>query len=175
MPYHYWDLQPGAVGEEFYDLCIDLVVSTTSFIYYFYYAAAFGVIIAFINIALTLIVHFGHPLMRYKNVTDDGVSAMITLCLAIYINTCVPILVVNMDLSDQSWVKSMSNRFTFSIAGIDYSSDILFNGSYTDTSREWMNQISTSLVSTFVIQWFFSVVFSLIKVPVFYCRRSCKK
>jgi hypothetical protein len=113
-------------------------VSTTQFTFYFYYAGIFGIIIAIINIALTLIVTYGHPLLRYRNVTDDGVSALITLFLAQYINTCIPIILVNMNLPGLSWVQAMSSKFTFSIAGISYGSDILFNGKYSDTSRTWM-------------------------------------
>lgn len=82
--------------------------------------------------------HYGHPLLRYKNVTDDGVSALIFLFCAQYINTCVPIVLVNMDLSSLSWVQTMDSKFTFSIAGISYGSDLLFNGEYSDTSRTWM-------------------------------------
>ena len=79
LPYSYWDLQPGGIAASLHDLCIGYTQDTT---YFQYYAAGFGLIIAIINFVLYLIVYFTYKYIKYKNVTEEGVAAMILLFAA---------------------------------------------------------------------------------------------
>lgn len=81
---------------------------------------------------------------------------------------------MNVDLSSQDWVQSLSSKWSFSLFGVSYGSDLFFNGLYSDTSRGWMTAVDGPLVCILILYWLLSVLFSLLKIPLYKCARGCR-
>lgn len=77
--FNFWDLQPGGKGAGFHDLCIDTVGNS---LYLYYFTAAYGFLIFFVNLLMYLLVKYTHPCRRDRNVTNKGKSAMTMLAVA---------------------------------------------------------------------------------------------
>ena len=134
----------------------------------------YGIVVALLNQMLYVLVAFTHPFLRHRNVTNDGKSAMLILFIAQFINTCFPLILVNLDLTQYEWVQKMGT-YKMTFMGIDFGSNLLFSGSYTDTSRGWVTQIDMPIIATLVVFWFFSILFALFKVPAYQMVRSWKR
>lgn len=80
-----------------------------------FYNIGYGAVIAITNFIIYVIVAFSGTTVRHRNVTNEGKYLLTTLFIAQFINTCLPVILVNIDLSNVSWISSFSNEWSITI------------------------------------------------------------
>lgn len=93
-------------------------------------------------------------------------AAMTNLFVAITLNTGFIILLINANLSGMSWWESIVNK-------APRVGDYVFNGDFTDTSRDWYIKVGLPIVTIIVINLASLLLWAVLKGPLAACKRCC--
>jgi len=150
-PYSIWDLKFGKANH-LYDFCFEFVKLN---FYYVFVVSGYGFGISILNFCSYLVVKTAHPYTRHCNQTSQGRSALTFLTLSLFANTALPLLLVNIDLRDQDWVKWLSEHISHDLIEESSTASLFFYGQYSTTSRAWLTYICLPISAVLICQWVF--------------------
>ena len=96
----------------------------------------YGVAVCIVNYALKRIVLAGTRWMRFKEITAEAKFQMTLLFVLQFVNVCLPLLMINLNLENMEWVQSIQKELYFDFAGRRKGGEFFFGGKYTDTNRK---------------------------------------
>ena len=91
---------------------------------------------------------------------------MTNLFIAITLNTGFIILLINANLSGMSWWEDIVRK-------APTVGDYVFNGDFTDTSRDWYIKVGLPIITIIAINFISLLVWAFLKGPIAACKRCC--
>lgn len=145
------------VDSDTFEFC-DYYFQRTTLIVIVRIMVSFGIVI--VNFFIKFILKTLSKFERASNRNKEQVKIMNRVFYATFINTALVILLVNADFSS---IKSES-----------WMPNFLFNGEFSDFSRDWYPNVGSTIVSTMMINIFSpSWINILILYPLGACKRKC--
>mmetsp|Transcript_10713 Transcript_10713/g.17986 ORF Transcript_10713/g.17986 Transcript_10713/m.17986 type:complete len:215 (+) Transcript_10713:938-1582(+) len=110
----------------------------------FYYVAlpTFGLVVQATNLAMSKTVVYGSRWLKFRDVTSEAVFQLTLLYFLLIMNMTLPLVLVNLDLSDQSLIRTIQQSMFFDFAGVKNGGVVFFGGDFKDTNRLFFNQIN---------------------------------
>jgi hypothetical protein len=125
-----------------------------------FYRVAVSIGVIFINFVMKFIFRLLSRFERVHDKSAEQLKLMSKVFLATFINTGLIILIVNANFS--------------SLKTVTWLPEYIFNGNYTDFSRQWYVNVGSTLVTTMLVTIFSPHVVILVTFyPLGLCKRHC--